>query len=116
MSTDIPAALAELARRFQEASDSYARASGIVRDEDWYALKLAEELGELTQAWVRLTGRGRSQGASEYDLRDRLADEAADLLGHVLLFAARQELDLPRAIQRKWRFDPGAPGRDDATS
>lgn len=37
-----------------------------------------------------------------------LADETADLLGHVLLLAHRNGLDLENAIERKWRFKPGA--------
>jgi NTP pyrophosphatase (non-canonical NTP hydrolase) len=71
-------------------------------------LKMQEELGELTQVWNKLTGRGRRRDRSEGDLRNDLADEAADLLGHVLLFALRNELDLEAAVERKWRFKPEA--------
>jgi NTP pyrophosphatase (non-canonical NTP hydrolase) len=35
-----------------------------------------------------------------------IADEAADLLGHVLLFVRANELDLAGAVERKWRFKP----------
>jgi NTP pyrophosphatase (non-canonical NTP hydrolase) len=68
-------------------------------------LKLHEELGELTQAWVRFTGRGRRTAElPRASWRDHLSDEAADVLGHVLLFVGRQGLDLAGAIARKWRF------------
>lgn len=97
--------LKELAARFEQASRSYAELHGIEREPDWFLLKMQEELGELTQAWLRHTGRSRQKPSADPAPRD-LADEAADLLGHVLLLAHRLDLDLGSAIQRKWRFDP----------
>lgn len=99
--------LPRLADQVEAASLGYVEANGINRDPDWFVLKIHEELGELTQVWNKLTGRGRRRDRTEGDLRDDLADEAADLLGHVLLFARRNELDLQSAIERKWRFTPG---------
>lgn len=98
--------LQQLADQFEAALLSYVEANGLDRDADWFVLKMQEELGELTQAWNKLTGRGRRRDRSEHDLRDDLADETADLLGHVLLFARRNGLDLQSAIERKWRFTP----------
>lgn len=100
--------LRRLADQFEEASLGYVEANGLERDQDWFVLKMQEELGELTQVWNKLTGRGRRRDRAESDLRKDLADEAADLLGHVLLFARRNELDLRSAIERKWRFKPEA--------
>jgi len=100
-------ALAALTAQFEAASQAYAAGNAITRDADWFVLKLQEELGELTQAWMKLTGRGRPRGASEDDLRTALADETADLLGHILLFANTQGIDLDAAIERKWMFKPG---------
>jgi NTP pyrophosphatase (non-canonical NTP hydrolase) len=68
-----------------------------------------EEIGELTQAWNRISGRGRRHDLSLDALRTTLADETADLLGHVLLFALRNRIDLASAIERKWRFRPKEP-------
>lgn len=98
--------LQELAEQFETASLGYVEAHGLERDADWFVLKMQEELGELTQVWNKLTGRGRRRDRNEGELRSELADEAADLLGHVLLFARRNELDLASAIERKWRFKP----------
>lgn len=98
--------LKALALAFGRASDAYASRNGIVRSEEWYMLKLSEELGELVQAWIKLNGQGRRNGASDAELRTSLADETADLLGHVLLFADRNDVDLVSAIRRKWLFDP----------
>lgn len=100
--------LRRLADQFEDASLGYVEANGIVRDPDWFVLKMQEELGELTQVWNKLTGRGRRRDRAESDLREDLADEAADLLGHVLLFARSNDLDLQSAIERKWRFRPDA--------
>ncbi|HEV7305836.1 pyrophosphatase [Ensifer sp.] len=98
--------LERLGSQFETASAGYAAAHGIERDPDWFILKMQEELGELTQAWNKLSGRGRTHGRSAKDLRTSLADETADLLGHVLLFARHHDLDLSAAIARKWRFRP----------
>jgi NTP pyrophosphatase (non-canonical NTP hydrolase) len=98
--------LHDLTNQFEEASRSYATANGITRDGDWYMLKLQEEVGELTQSFNQLTGRGRRKGLSSEQLAHALADEAADVLGHILLFARAHDLDLASAVERKWRFKP----------
>ena len=99
--------LRDLQAQFETASAGYAAANGLVRDPDWFILKLQEEVGELTQVWNKLSGRGRRHGRTEDELRESLADEAADALGHVLLFAQTNGLDLAAAIERKWRFKVG---------
>lgn len=96
-----------LAEKFERASAIYADAHGMKRDSDWFLLKLAEEAGEMLQVANRLSGRSRTKGMSEEEIRQMLADETADLLGHVLLFARHHGLDLNAAIERKWRFAPG---------
>lgn len=92
--------LEKLATQFEVASAEYAKHNGIERDRDWFVLKLQEEMGELTQSW------NRSKGRSAEELSRDLADETADLLGHILLFAHQNNLDLATAIERKWLFRP----------
>jgi len=46
------------------------------------------------------------ENRSDGELARDLADEAADVLGHILLFAHRNDLDLSAAIKRKWLFQP----------
>jgi NTP pyrophosphatase (non-canonical NTP hydrolase) len=101
--------LQDLADRFERASQAYVAAFGLRRDADWYILKLQEEVGELTQAWSRLSGRARTGDRSEEELKAQLADETADVLGHILLLARNWEVDLAPAIRRKWRFDLDTP-------
>lgn len=78
-------------------SDIYAAEHGIERDRDWALLKLQEELGELTAEHLRLSGRARGAADAE-----KLADEAADVLGMLLIYCARQGVDLEAAMRRKW--------------
>jgi NTP pyrophosphatase (non-canonical NTP hydrolase) len=103
-----------LQAQFEDSSARYAAANGFERDPDWFVLKMHEEIGELTQIWNKLSGRGRKHGRSDAELKQVLADETADLLGHVLLFAGQNGLDLVAAVERKWHFRPndGSPAVD----
>ena len=65
-------ALGPLSDGVQAVSDLYAERCDIKRDDAWYLLKLQEELGELVQAHLRLTGRGRLKGQSVEALRFHL--------------------------------------------
>jgi NTP pyrophosphatase (non-canonical NTP hydrolase) len=78
-------------------SDIYAGKYAIDRDDDWFLLKLQEELGELAQAHLRLSSRGRGQACEQ----DR-ADEAADVLCMLLLYCRRFGIDPEDAVRRKW--------------
>lgn len=78
-------------------SDIYAAEHQIDRDRDWALLKLQEELGELTAEHLRLSGRAR--GTPDADALD---DEAADVLGMLLIYSAGAGVDLETAMRRKW--------------
>ena len=94
--------LAELTEMVAEVSDLYASRKNIARDNDWYLLKVQEELGELTAEYLRSTGRGRLKGAEPEAIRQALEDEAADLLAMLLLFARNNRIDLDAALESKW--------------
>ncbi|RZJ38301.1 MAG: phosphoribosyl-ATP pyrophosphohydrolase [Brevundimonas sp.] len=78
-------------------SDIYAAEHNIDRDRDWALLKLQEELGELTAEHLRLSGRARGTPDAH-----ALGDEAADVLGMLLIYCDQAGLDLEGAMQRKW--------------
>ena len=78
-------------------SDIYAAEHNIDRDRDWALLKLQEELGELTAEHLRLSGRARGTPDAQ-----ALGDEAADVLGMLLIYCDRAGIDLEAAMQRKW--------------
>ena len=78
-------------------SDIYAREHAIERDRDWALLKLQEELGELTAEHLRLSGRARGEPDPA-----KLADEAADVLGMLLIYCDRAGVDIEAAMRNKW--------------
>jgi len=94
--------LDELTGLVSEVSDIYASRNDIARDDDWYLLKVQEELGELAAEYLRLTRRGRMKGAEPETVRQALEDEAADVLAMLLLFAQNNAIDLDAALERKW--------------
>ena len=94
--------LAELSKLVSRVSDTYASRNDIVRDDDWYLLKVQEELGELVAEYLKATQRGRLKGASSQDVRRAMEDEAADVLAMLLLFASNNGIDLEAALERKW--------------
>lgn len=78
-------------------SDIYAREHGIDRSGDWAILKLQEELGELTAEHLRVSGRARGEADPK-----ALADEAADVMGMLLIYCDRAGINLEQAMQDKW--------------
>lgn len=94
---DVSASLERLTDLSRQVSDLYAARFGIDRDPAWYLGKMSEELGEVTAAYLKLSGQGRGEGS-----RRDLEDELADLLGFVLLFSDWQGIDAGAALKRKW--------------
>jgi NTP pyrophosphatase (non-canonical NTP hydrolase) len=89
--------LKTLAADVLRISDIYAAEHDIDRDGDWPLLKLQEELGELTAEHLRLSGRARGEPS-----RQALGNEAADVLGMLLIYCDRAGIDLEEAMRRKW--------------
>jgi len=93
--------LSDLQNSVLRISDIYAREHGIDRDKaasgDWALLKVQEELGELVAEHLRTTGRAR--GAAD---ANKLGDEAADVLGMLLIYCRAANIDIEAAMQRKW--------------
>lgn len=114
--------LRQWCERVERVSAGYGDYYGVERSPEWTLLKLTEELGELTQAHLALSGQGRNRGKSPGELRRDLEGEVADVLAMVLVFAGRTGVDVEAALERKWlpweRFhaeraaggDPVAPG------
>lgn len=94
--------MSELADKVETVSQGYVRKIGIERNPDWFILKLQEELGELTQAYMKVKGQARANGKSQDELRQALAEEVADVLCHTLLFAKHNGVDLEKSVKEKW--------------
>ena len=94
--------LRELSDQVEAVSVGYADKFEIRRDETWFILKLHEEVGELTQAYLRKCGQGRPGGESVEHWELRFREELADVLCHVLLLARHHAVDLEAEIDAKW--------------
>lgn len=92
-----PGSLSHLTADVVRVSEIYAARHDIERDRDWAILKLQEEVGELTAEHLRMTSRAR--GVPDSQAR---ADEAADVLGMLLIYCDQQGIDLEAAMRRKW--------------
>lgn len=92
--------LDDLASRAETISWSCGRRNDIERSDDWMALKLSEEPGELTQAFLTFTGRTRR--AAWPEALEKLADEAADALCQLRLLGPRLGFSFDVASARKW--------------
>jgi NTP pyrophosphatase (non-canonical NTP hydrolase) len=95
---EIAAAQAEI----ETISRVYGRLFEVDRTDDWLVLKLHEEVGELTQAFLTRSGRTRDRGLSGEEADEALRAELADVLAHVLLLAERFGVDLDSALEEKW--------------
>ncbi len=85
--------------RLKAISDRYERVYGIDRGGDWHLLKVQEEMGELTQAYLAKTSRSRRDPDQA---RAEMAHEMADVLCMLLLMARDEGVDLNAAIRDKW--------------
>lgn len=102
----------------EQVSKRYAELFSICRDEIWFLLKLQEELGELTQAFLMYHGKARTKGKSREEIEHNLRMEIADVIAHALLLAHAHGVDVEQALNEKWfvyALDPVAtdtPRRD----
>jgi|SRR5216110_3135505 len=89
-------------QQIEQVSSEYARQLGIDRDAVYFLLKLHEEMGELTQAFMMLHRLGRQKDQSSEQLQHAFQAEIADALCHLLLLAYHHQIDIEAAIKEKW--------------
>ncbi len=94
--------LAKISDEIESISQIYTQKFSIKRDEDWYILKLHEEVGELTKAYLSLKGQTRIKDKSPLELRHDLTDEIADVFSQILLIAKYYNIDIEKAVATKW--------------
>lgn len=94
--------LQQLTDQVEAVSVAYARIHGISRDDAWFLLKLQEEVGELTQAFLMRAGQARDKGHSPGELESSFRSELADVLAQLLVMARHHGVDLEAEIERKW--------------
>ncbi len=94
--------LKTLIQKIEKVSELYSQKYNISRDKLWYLLKLQEEMGELTQAYLSMSGKGRHKNRTTAELKADFEHEIADVLCHLLLLAQSEGVDLKKAIDEKW--------------
>lgn len=94
--------ISDLALEVQKVSEKYSNKFKIDRDDDWYVLKLQEELGELIQAYLMVKGKARDKGKTEEELKEGFEKEVADVICHVLLLSKHFQIDIEKVIEKKW--------------
>jgi NTP pyrophosphatase (non-canonical NTP hydrolase) len=83
-------------------SQLYAEKFNIERDANWFILKLQEEVGELIQSYLMMTGKARTKGKSAEEIQVEFRKEVADVFCHVLLLANFYGVDLEKEMDAKW--------------
>jgi len=94
--------LDEMMAKAAQVGGLYCERFGITPDEAFFLGKLSEELGEVSAATLKLTGRSRGAQVPLAAREANLRDEMADLLGLLLMFAAHRGIDLGAAFEQKW--------------
>ncbi len=92
----------DLTKEIEDISKIYSKRFKIIRDGDWFILKLQEELGELIQSYLMMIRKGRSKGKSVEEIKDNFRREVADVFSHVLLLAKFYKIDLEKEVEEKW--------------
>lgn len=92
----------DLIKKVEAVSQKYSKQYKIKRNPSWFLLKLQEEMGELTQVYLMMTGRGRSKDKTKKEIRNDFEKEIADVFCHVLLLANSNTVDIEKAVDEKW--------------
>lgn len=94
--------ISQLQHELEAVSAFYAERHDITRTDDWFILKLGEEVGELTQAYLARAGQARDKGRTPAEREEDFRAELADVFAQVLLIAHRFDVDLEDEVARKW--------------
>lgn len=66
-------------------------------------LKLTEEVGELAEAYLIYEKKSRPEKfVSEEEAKNKVAKEIADVVGVAIILASLLNVDLEKAIDKKW--------------
>jgi NTP pyrophosphatase (non-canonical NTP hydrolase) len=92
----------DLSEEVEQVSQTYAEKFHIERDATWFILKLQEEVGELIQAYLMLSGKARTKGKSYGEIQADFHREVADVFSQTLLLARFHGIDLEKEVEEKW--------------
>lgn len=92
----------QLTQEVEQVSQTYAEKYTIERDATWFVLKLQEEVGELIQSYLMLTGKARTKGKSSEEIQADFNKEVADVFCQTLLLARFYGINLEKEVGEKW--------------
>ncbi len=92
----------QLSKEVEQISQIYAEKFAIERDATWFVLKLQEEVGELIQCYLMLSGKARAKGKSAEEIQADFQKEVADVFCQTLLLARFYGIDLEKEVEEKW--------------
>lgn len=93
----------ELQKALMENVSNYESNHGIEIDANTGVIKLFEEVGEFSEAFLTYSGKSRSvKFESEEKSHEELGKELADVFGMTILLADRLNIDLLGHLQNKW--------------
>jgi NTP pyrophosphatase (non-canonical NTP hydrolase) len=97
--------LKEAALHCDKAWGQYAEKFKIRRYDEFYLLKMQEELGELSRAFLELRGSEKQRKISSDELKKKFAADIAVLVGNALILAHHFDVDLEATIKEKFPVD-----------
>ena len=93
----------ELQDKVMQNAVNYGKKYNIKIDEDFALFKLYEEVGELAQAVLIHRKKSRPEKHISFDKsKQNLAEELADVVGMAIVNAKLLDIDLEKAINKKW--------------
>lgn len=78
----------------EKAWNQYAEKFQIKRDDEFYFLKMQEELGELVRAFLEIRGSEKKRKSNIDELKKKFAGDVASLVGNALILAHHFGIDL----------------------
>lgn len=94
--------IATLSEKLVRVEQDYLDKNNKQYSRDVQFFKLQEELGELIQAYLMLTGRSQNRGLTNDEIEKSYKQELADLIVHCLLIAKHDGIDIEQEISAKW--------------
>lgn len=94
--------LKEAALHCDKAWGQYAEKFQIRRDDEFYLLKMQEELGELARSFLELRGSEKKRKSSVEELKKKFAADVAVLIGNALILAHHFDVDVEANIREKF--------------
>lgn len=93
----------EIEKAVLKTSEDYDKKYNLDFDVDSAMIKLFEEIGELSEAYLTYKRKSRPEKfLNEEDAKKKLSYELADVVGVALIISKKLDINLEDALNRKW--------------